>query len=285
VRRLVEGPSVLSGLEWHDEVGSTSTLAAAAAARGVPEVHAVLADLQTAGRGRHGRPWTAPRGTSLLQSLVVRPAVRAPALGLLPLLAGLALAEAADPLCAGAQVSLKWPNDLLVNGRKAAGVLVEGLAGACVVGMGVNVDWRDVERPAGLAASTTSLAEEAGGPVDRWELFARLVDVFGTRYRAWTRDPAAFLDAYRRRCLTIGQRISVDAAGRPVRGIAAGVADDGALEVRTEAGVTLRLVAGDVAHVRPLDAGSGSEVSPGHCADGPGRAASRLGLVCGGRDE
>lgn len=242
---------VLSGVEWHAQVGSTNVLAGQAAARGAGEIHAVLADEQTAGRGRLGRTWAAPPGTSLLHSLLVRPRVRAPALGLLPLLTGLALAEAVDGLLAGPPVALKWPNDLLVGGCKAAGILVEGVAeGAYAVGIGVNVDWRGAERPAALAASATSLAEAAADDVDRWALFAALAEAFAARYTAWQAEPGAFLAAYRRRCVTLGGRVTADRAGLRVEGLATGLADDGALTLRTDGGAVLRLLAADVTHVR-----------------------------------
>lgn len=245
-------PAVLSGLEWHAEVGSTNALAAEAAERGVPEVYAILADLQTAGRGRRGRSWAAPPGTSLLMSLLTRPAAGPRALGLLPLLTGLALAESVAGLCPGLQVALKWPNDLLIGECKAAGVLVEALpGGACVVGVGVNVDWRTVDRPGALAATATSLAE-SGCAVDRWDLFAAFARTFGARYREWRGDPAAFLPAYRQRCATIGQPIrATGPAGTPIAGTATGVEPDGTLAVRGQNGQRIRLVAGDVDHVRP----------------------------------
>lgn len=249
---------VLSGVEWHPRVGSTNVAAGQAAARGEAEILAVVTDEQTAGRGRLGRTWAAPPGTSLLHSLLVCPRLRAPALGLLPLLAGTALAEAVDGLLAGPPVSLKWPNDLLVGGRKAAGILVEGVAdGAYAVGIGVNVDWRGVGRPADLSASATSLSEAAGADVDRWALFARLAETFAARYRAWQAEPSAFLDVYRQRCTTLGVRVSAERAVGRVEGLATGIADDGALELRVGGdGEVLRLLAGDVTHVRPVGAAS-----------------------------
>lgn len=253
VQALVGAPSVLSGLEWHPVADSTNRLAAQAAARGVDELYAVLADRQTAGRGRRGRDWQAPPGTSLLLSLVCRPAVPAEALPLLGLLTGLALADAVEPLCAGAGVGLKWPNDLLVGGRKAAGILVESpAAGQAVVGVGVNVDWRTVQRPPALEAAT-SLAEAAGRGVDRWKVLAAFVGVFARRYRDWPEAPAGFLEAYRRRCTTLGRRVRVarPGAGGLLEGVAVGVDARGRLQVRDDAGGLVAVSAGDVEHVRP----------------------------------
>jgi BirA family biotin operon repressor/biotin-[acetyl-CoA-carboxylase] ligase len=254
-RSLVDGPSVLSGLEWHESVSSTNALAAAAADRGVPEVHAVLADVQTAGRGRRGRRWEAPAGTSLLLSLVLRPRAAPDRRGLLPLVAGLATAEAVAPFCPGATTTVKWPNDVLVAGCKVAGVLGQAAGAAGVLGIGHNLDWRAVARPDALAGAT-SLAEEAGRPVDRWRVLAALVGVFGNRYSGWAEEPGAVLDAYRARCATIGAPVRVGRTGRaPLEGTATGVSADGTLTVRTAAGAAITVSAGDVEHVRSADAG------------------------------
>ena len=249
VRGLVDGPSVVAGFEWHDVVGSTNALAAQAARRSVPEVWVVAADVQTAGRGRLGRRWTAPPGTSLMCSLVLRPPVSS-AWPLVPLLAGLALAEAVGPFAPAAAVAAKWPNDLLIGGRKAGGILAEVVGEAVVVGIGLNVDWRGVARPADLATAT-SLAEAAGAPVDRWRVFAALIGVFGNRYRAWRAAPTAFLGDYRARCATIGRPVSVERPGAPpLRGMAEDVTERGGLRVRDADGTAEEVLAGDVEHVR-----------------------------------
>jgi BirA family transcriptional regulator, biotin operon repressor / biotin---[acetyl-CoA-carboxylase] ligase len=255
LRSLIEGPSILSHLEWHVEVGSTNALALEAARSGAPEGHAILTDRQTAGRGRWGRTWEAPPGTSLLLSVVLRPTVSAAELPLLPLLTGLALLESVEPHCPGLHVALKWPNDLLVEGRKAAGILVQTTEeGAAVVGVGLNVDWRGHQRPEPLRHRSTSLAEAlaAGVPApDRWRLLAAFIGVFGNRYRDWQHQPSAFLDAYRARCATLARRVRVQQrAGPGVEGFAVTVNEDGALMVRRDDGVTVRCVAGDVEHVR-----------------------------------
>lgn len=250
VGALIED-ELLSGLEWHEAVGSTNTEAAEAAARGAEEVYAVLADQQTAGRGRQGRSWQAPPGTSLLCSLVVRPPVPTSVLGLLPLLTGLALAEAVDAVCPGLEVALKWPNDLLVRGRKAAGVLVEsGPPGAVIVGIGVNIDWRGIARPPELAAAT-SLAEAVRGPVDRWDVLSALVRSFAAHYHLWPAKPTGFLDAYRQRCVTIGSPVRVSlASGGVVSGRAVDVAPAGTLLLGLPGGDMSEVTAGDVEHVR-----------------------------------
>lgn len=235
VSALLDGPSALAGFAYHPSVTSTNTLAAEDAAAGVPEIHAVAADVQQAGRGRLGRTWQAPAGSSLLVSFVLRPGGADPAT--LPLLVGDVLAEvltaylrrdATDPA-----VTLKWPNDVLVAEAKVAGILLERHGDAVIAGIGCNVDWRGLARPAELAAAT-SLAEVIGAPVDRWKLFAALVGVLDRRYAVWRRDPRPTLAAYRARCATIGQRVRIERAGLdPLEGVARAVTDDGRLEVVT----------------------------------------------------
>lgn len=242
VRSLLDGPSVVTGFEWHDDIDSTNRRAAGLVADGADEVSVVAADVQTAGRGRHGRSWEAPAGTSLMLSLLCRPQAPADALPLLPLLAGVCLVEAAGPHCPGVELALKWPNDLLANDRKAAGILAEATGGAVIVGLGVNVDWRGHDLPEGA----TSLAHEAGQDVDRWRLLAALVGVFSNRYRGWVAEPTAFLPDYRSACATLGRHVNAERPdGATVAGLARDVDDRGCLVLDGHT-----LTAADITHLR-----------------------------------
>ena len=249
LQRLVAGPTLVSHVLWLDRVDSTNaevTRRAADAAEGL----LVMADEQSAGRGRQGRSWQAPPGTSLMGSLLLRPTGTIEHVALLPLLIGLALLEAGETMMSGAQLSLKWPNDLLAEGRKCAGILVEVPAtGVVVAGFGVNVDWRTVQRPSALA-TTTSLSEVGRGRVDRWQLLSVMIDRLDHRYRAWRTNPRGFLPTYRERCATLGQPVRVtQLEGREIVGTAVRVTDDGGLLVDTNgSNVTVR--AGDVHHLR-----------------------------------
>jgi BirA family biotin operon repressor/biotin-[acetyl-CoA-carboxylase] ligase len=210
------------------EIGSTNARARELAAAGAPHGTIVTADLQTAGRGRQGRGWTTPAGQALAVSLVTRDPDP-----LLSLRAGLAVADLAGP-----DARVKWPNDVLLDGRKVAGVLVEGRpqAGWAVVGMGVNA-------ALDLAALPDDLRDRAGTlglrPPDLPQALAQLLEALEARL---IEPPAATLAALRER----------DAlAGRPVRweggsGTAAGIAADGALLVRLDDGRELDLAAGEV---------------------------------------
>lgn len=250
LQQLVTGPTLVSHVLWLDRVGSTNAEVARRAADGAPEGLLVMADEQTAGRGRQGRRWQAPPGTSLMCSLLLRPRHGLEHVALLPLLMGLALVETGEVLVSGAQLSLKWPNDLLADGRKCAGILVEvPSSGVVVVGAGVNVDWRGVTRPAEIA-STVSLSEVGRGALQRWELLPALIERFDQRYSEWCEHPRAFLPAYRERCATLGARVRVTQHdGGALHGTAVRVTDDGALQVDVEGQVTT-VRAGDVQHLR-----------------------------------
>lgn len=212
-------------------IGSTNARARELAAAGVPHGMVLTAAEQSAGRGRQGRTWSAPAGRALLCSVVVRDP---PAL--LPLATGVAVAEVAGP---GAQ--LKWPNDVLLGGRKVAGILVEGRPqeGWAVVGIGLNVAVRIEDFPAELRsrAGTLGLEPDAIEPT---------LDAVLTRLGDWlVEDAAAVLAAVRERDALLGQPVRW-AGGR---GVGAGIDDSGRLVVRTDAG-DVALDAGEV-HLQP----------------------------------
>jgi BirA family biotin operon repressor/biotin-[acetyl-CoA-carboxylase] ligase len=208
------------------ETTSTNTRARELAAAGAPHGTAVTAGFQTAGRGRQGRTWTAPPGTALLVSLVVRETDP-----LLPLRAGLAVADLAGP---AAQV--KWPNDVLVGGRKVAGVLVEGRPqeGWAVVGIGVNVV--AVDFPAELRDTAGTLGR---GPDEMEHVLAEL---FAALEQRFAEPAAATLDALRARDALLDQ-VVVWAGGE---GVAAGIDDTGRLRVRRTDEEIVVLDAGEV---------------------------------------
>ena len=231
------------------EVDSTNRYALDAARAGEPAGLVVVADHQSAGRGRLGRTWEAPAGASLLTSVLLRPTIRLDALHLLTMAAGLAMADAVAAM-AGFAPTLKWPNDLLAGGRKLAGMLTEaeitdGVVTAVVVGIGVNVQWTDF--PPEIAETATACNLVVGHDVSR----DALLDEFVARYGARLADLDAVPEEYRARLGTLGERVRVELAAETFEGEACGVADDGALEVRTDDGSVRVVSAGDVVHLRP----------------------------------
>src|SRR5918911_1439699 len=149
-----------------------------------PEGAVAVADEQTEGRGRLGRRWVAPSGTSLLCSVLLRPSVEPARLPELSLVAGAACAEAVAEV-AGVEAEVKFPNDVLVGGRKVAGVLAEASDGRVVLGVGVNVNQERGELPEDARTPASSLLVESGEPVDRAELLVTLLERLERRYDAW----------------------------------------------------------------------------------------------------
>lgn len=239
------------------ETGSTNADAAAATRDGAAEGLVVVAEAQTAGRGRLGRSWQSPPRAGLALSVLLRPAVDVARWGWLPLLAGVALAEAVRETT-GLEPSLKWPNDLLLGGRKCAGLLAEvPVPGAVVVGIGLNVTLREDElpvTPTGLPA--TSLLLAGASAVDRTDLVIALLARLGAHYAAWQEawgdpDKSGLRDAYLRMCGTLGRRVSVLLPGgdADLTGEAVTVDAEGRLVVRGESG-DHPVAAGDVVHLR-----------------------------------
>jgi BirA family biotin operon repressor/biotin-[acetyl-CoA-carboxylase] ligase len=248
---LLHGGGRWTTFEHHATVDSTNARAAAHVRAGGGAGLVVVADRQTAGRGRLGRRWEDRPGGSLLVSAVVSPPPGA--VTLVPLAAGLAAADAVA--AAGAPGGLKWPNDVLVGGRKCGGILTEVVAPAdggaeVVIGVGVNVDWRGAPRD----RVWTSVGEEAGegADVDRWEVLADLLAALDRRLDTLV-DGGALLDEYRRACVTLGRRVQVTLPHGVLVGVARDVDADGALLLRTgSSAAVLRVSSADVEHVRDV---------------------------------
>ena len=225
------------------EVDSTNRAAMRLARSGAPEGLVVVADRQTAGRGRRGRTWEAAAGSSLLVSVLLRPDLPAGRLHLAVALAALAASDACAQE-AGFRPGLKWPNDLVVGDRKLAGVLAEVEGDAVVAGVGLNVA-ASAPWPEGAVA-----AEEIAG---RALAVDALLDAFLSSLAARSGDWPAVASAYRRACTTIGRAVRVELGDETFTGTAADVSDDGHLLV--DVGMCLRTVAaGDVVHLRPTPA-------------------------------
>jgi BirA family biotin operon repressor/biotin-[acetyl-CoA-carboxylase] ligase len=229
---------------WRVEVlertPSTNAVVAERARSGEPAGLVVVAEEQTAGRGRLDRAWVSPPRAGLTFSLLLRPVLPPVRWPWLPLLASVAVARALRSR-AGVAAVLKWPNDVLVDGRKVCGLLAEAVGGALVVGIGLNVTTRASELP---HEHTTSLLLEGARTADRDTLLrAVLREVTGV-----LADVEAAKVAYRDLCSTVGARVRIELpAEASVEGVADAVDDDGRLVVDgTAYGV------GDVVHLRPV---------------------------------
>jgi BirA family biotin operon repressor/biotin-[acetyl-CoA-carboxylase] ligase len=254
------------------ETGSTNADLAELARAGAPEGLVLVAERQTAGRGRLGRTWTAPARAAVTVSVLLRPPVPASRLGWLPLLAGVALAEAVGRV-GMVDAVLKWPNDLLVRSAteqqveaygKCAGLLAEtvpaadGSVSAVVLGIGLNVSQRAdelPEPPAPAAAPPTSLAQAGALCVDRDPLLRAVLRDFEQWYADWLgaggdAEISGARDAYQKCCVTLGREVSVLLPdGVTLAGVASDVDGHGRLVVQTASGAGV-VAAGDVRHVR-----------------------------------
>ncbi len=230
---------------------TNSMLLALATHRELPSFTALATLDQTAGRGRLDRSWIAPAGTALALSVLVRDALRHPLVSWLPLLAGLALAEALDEVAPG-RVAIKWPNDLLLDDRKVCGILVEVAPGGrdAVIGSGLNLTQTAEQLP---VETSTSLAF-AGVRLGSGDLDNLVAGYLGRlRNELEAPGPASRLrERVVAMCATVGTRVRVALAdGSTLVGMAAGVDVVGRLEVTPDSGDLVAVAVGDVTHVRP----------------------------------
>ncbi len=233
------------------EIGSTNDAAIAAGRGGEPEGFAILADRQTGGRGRLGRSWTSLSGLGIYTSILLRPATPPVGAPILTLMAGLAAVEAIQAVGKTTAV-LKWPNDVLCDGRKVGGVLTEmatmgNAIGYVVVGVGINVGHRSTDFPVEIAATATSIELSVGHPVDRGAVIAALYNAMDRWYGVFRSGRTdAVVQAARRRTVTLGRPVTVMTDGGGWKGVALDLDTDGALLVQDETGTVHRVLADDV---------------------------------------
>jgi BirA family transcriptional regulator, biotin operon repressor / biotin---[acetyl-CoA-carboxylase] ligase len=251
---------VTPGGLWQDvrvvaETGSTNSDLLAEARSGLAEGAVLVAEAQTAGRGRMGRHWVSAPGSALTFSVLLRPAAIPPASrGWIPLLAGVAVARAVRAET-GVTARLKWPNDVQVNGAKLAGILAEQAGDAIVVGIGINLSGGRDELPvAGATSLALEGAEGAAGTV-AGRLLAGVLAELERWYLAWSGTLGDAMSCglhqeYQRLCGTLGRQVRVSLpGGRTVDGLADEVDGAGRLVVRSSSG-PVPVSAGDVVHVR-----------------------------------
>lgn len=274
-RALMVPGGFVTALRVLPEIGSTNAALLGAAADGAPHGSVVVAESQTAGRGRLGRGWSAPPRSGLFLSVLLRPEVSRARWGWLPLLAGVAARSAVASICE-LEVALKWPNDLVVArpdadragpdagygvDRKLGGILCERGPGgpegsgesAVVVGIGINVTLRADELPAPHA---TSVALAGGTVTDRDTLVRTLLRTFGSWYADWSRvdgdaEGSGLAAAYQAACATVGRPVRAELpGGAVVSGLAQSIDAEGRLVILGDDGEPVPIGAGDVVHLR-----------------------------------
>ncbi|MEI6437917.1 MAG: biotin--[acetyl-CoA-carboxylase] ligase [Candidatus Omnitrophota bacterium] len=234
-------------VRYFDEMPSTMDEGFQLGMNGAPEGTLVVAETQTKGRGRLGRAWSSPKGKGLYCSLLLRPALSTAEAARLTLVSAVALSEAVETVT-GLRPLIKWPNDLLLSGKKLAGILTELRAEVdrvdfAVVGIGLNVNSAVKELP----PEGTSLSEVKGELCDRAEILRAFLRCFEKRYLQLKKSGfGSALEEWRRRSATIGRRVRFEERGRQREGLATGLDEDGGLLVRLDTGEIIKRMAGDV---------------------------------------
>lgn len=235
-------------IEETPEIDSTNEACRRRALQGEPAGLVIRADLQTQGRGRRGREWVSPKG-NLYVSMLLQPARPAGEVATLGFVAVVALGEAVRAILPPTtQVAHKWPNDLLLNGRKASGILLEtqtapGAQPFVILGVGVNV----VSHPADTPYPVTDLLAAGAALISPRELLDRLLEAFAPVYESWEQGGFSAIEAaWRRRAIGIGQLIEVRLQTGTLRGTFRDLDSDGALRLALPEGGERRISAGDV---------------------------------------
>lgn len=253
VRRGLKTKFVGREISYYREVNSTQEIAKRLATKGSGEGTLVVAETQTAGKGRRSRDWYSPEGGIYL-SIILRPKVSPSRTPLMALLAGLAAAKTIRKLYK-LKAELKWPNDILVNDRKVGGVLIEiaaetDLINWLVVGIGLNANTKSVFLPRELRKTVVSLEEECGGKISRMELVRKLLEEVEQLYLIFKKQGGApILEGWKSMTNTLGAKVRVT-NGKVIEGKAMDVDQDGALIIKIADGNVERVVAGDVSLCR-----------------------------------
>jgi len=235
-----------------ESLPSTNTELARRASEGAAEGLVIVADEQTAGRGRLQRAWSSPKGAGLYFSILLRPTIPQNHWPLITLMAALAVGDALREAC-GVETDIKWPNDLLSGERKICGILAESidtpLGRAVILGIGINLT--ENAYPPELASVATSVSETTGGAPDREQILTALLDALSGWYSRLD-EPGQIVDAWSNRSsYAIGKLVQVSNGDDVWQGTTAGIEPDGALRLRTSSGEVKLVRAGDVSRIRP----------------------------------
>ncbi len=239
-------------IKYFKETESTNTIAREIAGK-ADEGTIIIAESQTGGRGRMGRKWLSPEGGIWL-SIILKPKMQPVYAPRITLLAGVAVAKTMRSL--GIEARIKWPNDVLIRGKKVCGILTEieaeiDLIDYCVVGIGIDANVDTESFPEEFRESSTSLKKELGHEINRVEFVQRLLEEFEALYLRLQKEGfSQVLEEWRGMSATIGEWVKITTQNRIIYGEATGVDNDGALIVETGEGKLEKIVSGDCEHLR-----------------------------------
>lgn len=265
--RLLNVPDILDGVvirhgmqtqilgnqvEVHRCIDSTNTRAKELALEGAPEGFLIIAEEQTIGKGRLGRHWVSPPGVGIWMSLVLRPKLYPSDAPKITLIAALSMVEAINSVT-GLKAGIKWPNDILIRGRKVCGILTEihadpDIIDYVVLGIGINVNTKQSDFPEALRDAATSLYIEKGHKITRNDMIRAVIERIEVNYTKYldSRDFDSVLSELRRHSVTLGRQVKVIGRTEALEGVALDYAEDGALLIQTENGQIQKVLSGDV---------------------------------------
>lgn len=248
-------------LQLLQQTGSTNTLAMELASHGAREGTVIVAETQNAGKGRLGRTWVSPKG-NLYFSVILRPNIPLQKAPLLTLLAAVSIASVLKKAC-GIPAGIKWPNDILVQGKKISGILLEMSADQdgvrhVVLGIGINVNMDRASLPPQIRDSVTTLAEEKERKQDRTLLLRTIFEQLNRSYAAFLHGPESILEEWRELNVTIGKNVAVRSMEELIEGEAVDIDQEGRLLIRMADGMVRSIASGDVS----LRADQNSNSSP-----------------------
>jgi BirA family biotin operon repressor/biotin-[acetyl-CoA-carboxylase] ligase len=250
LRRVLAGSLFGINILYYDLVESTNTIARTVAMQGAPEGTVVIADEQSAGRGRMGRTWLSKAGENLLFSVLLRPAVDPEQVFALTMVLAVTVGECLNKRN-GLKAKIKWPNDVYAGGRKLAGILTEiGLKGSMVdhvvLGMGLNVHWHP-EGAGEIKGPATSLRMETGRSFRRTDLLAWILREFEGGYRRFlSGETEEFYSKWNELSLVLGRNVIIEAGEERICGTALSIDKHGALILEEGNGTLRRIIVGDV---------------------------------------
>jgi len=253
VRHGLRTKAIGREIHFYQEVASTNTLAMGLATDGAHEGTIVIAETQTNGKGRLGRKWISPKG-NLYLSVVLRPNIPMHKAPLITLTGAVAVSSAIRTMC-GLEAGIKWPNDILISGKKVSGLLTEMSAEQdrirhIVLGIGVDVNMETTELPPDVRSLSTTLAAEAGAKINRTALLQQILRDLERWYQKFLDNDEDVLIEWKMLNMTVGNRITVSGAGVALDGLAQGVDGDGRLLVRLDNGAIRKVAAGDVTIIK-----------------------------------
>lgn len=257
LERALSTTLIARSIHYFPEISSTNSYALNLCTREPQDGTLVVANYQTHGRGRHRRAWQAPRGKALLFSLLLTPPPALRGLQLLTIIGAVSVCEAIKQLHS-LPVSIKWPNDVLINGKKICGILTElttrrGVTSGVVVGIGINVNQKASELPRALGTPATSLLIESGNKISRLELLVKILERFEHYYRLFSKDQREQVtNQWRRFSSTLGQQVRIQTHEATFIGTAVDIETDGGLVVRKDNGFLVKMFSADIHEIKIL---------------------------------